>query len=706
MPDRSAPRSFVMNYLSRAAAVSTVVFLVSVPTAQAQTTWFVDVTGVPPGTGTALDPYTSLQYAIDQGGTLSGDTLLVLPGTYAEAIDLGSKRLTIESVAGSGSTFIDAGGAGTAVRVHGGTPQGSSLVGITITGGVGNSGASGVQGGGVWCSAATLRIQDCVIEGCSAESGGGIFADRSDLELLGCVLRDIPCGGGIRARMMTRFDVTATQFTRINPLFCNVAGIDLGAIYAKDSDVSLAQCEFIENHANFFEVDPEHASGVALIQCNSVVIDCDFSLHGISPSFPFEVGGALAVVGGEASILACDFFDNRPEFRGGALAIRTAQVTVEDCKFENNSSFDEYWGGALYTSTSGVSDVVVRRCEFVGNHGGDGGGAYVGGGQAYFEECRFENNSAHGKIYEQGSGGGVYVHPGASALLQRCVLVGNVAEGNDFQNPAGGKGGAAAGAAVLNHCTVVANQALDFVTPGEGGGVYDATVANSILWGNLPDALGGSALADFSDVQGGAPGTGNIDALPRFWLPQAGDFHLRFSSPCIDAGDPFGIPDDDGSDPDMGAFPFDDNYCLTSEATAYCTGKLNSNGCTPTLSWSGTAGSFARNDFVLEAEGVINNTVGLLLWGREAREIPFQGGTLCLGGPLRRGDLLFSGGNPSGSDCSGKLRFHVSRRFLQSPPIDGFESLHAQFWYRDPSSSYGAGLTNAVQFGLCPIAEQ
>ena len=40
-------------------------------TASAQSTWYVDVNGTPPGTGTQVDPYMSIQLAIAQAATLS-----------------------------------------------------------------------------------------------------------------------------------------------------------------------------------------------------------------------------------------------------------------------------------------------------------------------------------------------------------------------------------------------------------------------------------------------------------------------------------------------------------------------------------------------------------------------------------------------------------------------------------------------------------
>jgi hypothetical protein len=48
----------------------------------------------------------------------------------------------------------------------------------------------------------------------------------------------------------------------------------------------------------------------------------------------------------------------------------------------------------------------------------------------------------------------------------------------------------------------------------------------------------GTPTVTYSDVQGGWPGEGNIDADPRFSSRGRFDYLLRPSSPCIDGGDP------------------------------------------------------------------------------------------------------------------------------------------------------------------------
>jgi parallel beta-helix repeat protein len=83
------------------------------------------------------------------------------------------------------------------------------------------------------------------------------------------------------------------------------------------------------------------------------------------------------------------------------------------------------------------------------------------------------------------------------------------------------------------NCTIVSN----------GGGadfhsVYsDSSVFNTVIWDN-PVSLGGdvSPIVMYSDIAGGAPGTGNIDVAPSFVDPIHGDYRLALDSPCIDAG--------------------------------------------------------------------------------------------------------------------------------------------------------------------------
>jgi hypothetical protein len=64
-------------------------------------------------------------------------------------------------------------------------------------------------------------------------------------------------------------------------------------------------------------------------------------------------------------------------------------------------------------------------------------------------------------------------------------------------------------------------------------------MANCILWdgGNeIWNNDGSTVTINYTNVEGGFPGTGNMDTDPQFVDPDNGDFRLSLGSPCIDAG--------------------------------------------------------------------------------------------------------------------------------------------------------------------------
>ena len=141
----------------------------------------------------------------------------------------------------------------------------------------------------------------------------------------------------------------------------------------------------------------------------------------------------------------------------------------------------------------------------------------------------------------------------------------------------------------------------------------------------------------------------------------------------------------------------------TGDASVYCVAKLNSEICLPQISFNGSP-SATGGSFDLSAGQVLNNKNGLLFYGYSAASLPFQGGTLCVQPPLRRTPIQGSGGNPPPNDCSGSYAFDMNG-LIQSgsdPLLTAGASFNAQFWSRDPASTFGTGLTDAVQATIQP----
>ena len=103
---------------------------------------------------------------------------------------------------------------------------------------------------------------------------------------------------------------------------------------------------------------------------------------------------------------------------------------------------------------------------------------------------------------------------------------------------------------VLTNVSLIDNSAQQL-----GGGIYNSnsnpSLFNVLIWGNSPDGIAGSlAVVTYSDIQGGYPGFGNIDADPLLGeFGRNGGFTLTYSllpgSPIIDAGHPGVCPEFD-----------------------------------------------------------------------------------------------------------------------------------------------------------------
>jgi len=194
------------------------------------------------------------------------------------------------------------------------------------------------------------------------------------------------------------------------------------------------------------------------------------------------------------------------------------------------------------------SRALIVQCQFVNNHALWTGAAVTISGESapWFVNCTFRDNGsgtpgpARDVTARPYAGGAVYVWAGAPTFVN-SLFYNNVA--------------AEAGALELSpyyasftfvNCTFVKNRTK--ITYGaavldlEGHGnarnciFWDNTVPPGQPTGPIFSAPWSQTTVRYSDVQGGWPGTGNINTNPLFVNSGANNYRLQSTSPCKDTG--------------------------------------------------------------------------------------------------------------------------------------------------------------------------
>jgi hypothetical protein len=510
--------------------------------------------------------HATIQAAIDAAA--NGDVIVVAAGTYPESIVWESKAVELIG-AGPGVTIVDphAGPGGRCLKLLD-VPSPARLSGFTCRGGIADSGGgmhidggapllenvafehnastggpggglllrkstatlssctfrdnsafsgeSGDRGGGLYATDSTLVVGETEVRGNRGKSGGGIWVERTSMTVAHCVFEE-NTGDGLYT-IDSQLKVTDTRFARNEGQ----------GMLASWGDVSMERCEARENtsvagggvflrQAEFDMKDSvfaDNAAGLTLGESGGTVTGC---------SFAGNAGNGLESVSGHVRVIASRFERNG----GGGIVAGDASVTIRGSTFVQNQNSED--GGAVAIDV--LSSADIRDSVFRENRSLLNGGALGLAGASTLINSVFDRNRA-GQ-----DGGGLFVSssPGDGSAT---VVLHNTFSRNETGHSWG---------------------AIAIATEGR------ATVTNSIFWDNGGSEIGGpgSVSMTYSDVRGGFPGTGNIDADPRFAGAPAGNFHLSPGSPCRDAGintgslpatDLDGNPRIQGAAPDMGAY--------------------------------------------------------------------------------------------------------------------------------------------------------
>ncbi|MCB2181051.1 MAG: right-handed parallel beta-helix repeat-containing protein [Desulfobulbaceae bacterium] len=448
--------------------------------------------------------FTSIQTAIDDGGTSSGDYIRVCNGTYSENINFNGKNVIVYSMNGAAATTIQGSGANSPVLTFSNGETASAVLdGFTIDNQ--NSGGAGAYGIKITSSSAPT-IKNSVIKGnvpASYVNGAGIYIDGGAATIEDCTIGDATdqnqCryGSAIYA-INGGDDLTVTGST----LLSNVAANEGGAIYlsGRTSTTTLTDTTVSGNSAG------QHGGAIRCV--NSALVLNNSTIDSNTGIASYGVGGGIYVSGASAILSTTSgttISNNDAKVGGGIQASGGAQLTISGTIIEENTARGGTGGGLNIADAATVVDIFKT---------------WIRGNTAM--------------TY----GGGIY-NSTATTTLTNCMVTGNLAEGVSY-NDGGGINNA--GTMYVYSSSIVGNRT------GRNGGGWSGggTITNSIVWGNSAGGTGqqinGSPTVTYSDVAGGFTGTGNIDSDPCFVDLQiasagnpttAGNFHI-----CNDVDDP------------------------------------------------------------------------------------------------------------------------------------------------------------------------
>ena len=436
-----------------------------------------------------------------------------------------------------------------------------------------------------------IAITDCEISGNSASGcGGGIYFTSEDINIYGTAISGNHAGSGgggfFSGDILDGLDIWDSTIEN------NTADSAGGGFYMNiitDGLIDFGDCYFAGNISNI------DGGGIYLrLEHEGYNFFHDLVLFGNSAE---NNGGGIYLTGDSYYMGYFDLTENYAGNCGGGMYCDLSLISLTGIDFTGNNAVN--YGGGLFLGNQSAPE-WIRYCYFEGNSAEAGGGVYVDNtSYTDFKKSNFEDNYAD-------FGGGIYINSDINqTITDSCKIIGNRADISgagvfvdnsqfyavDTEISANVTSGAGGGLYFfetddfeIDQCTIVINEA------GSGSGAYIqnsyGTFKNSIsAFNEVSNAFYISDSSDveisyndfynphYGDISGNVPpdwgllttinihgdscdGFYNIFLDPTFPPYGTNNFHLYFTSPCINSGDPSSPLDPDNTIADMGAYYF------------------------------------------------------------------------------------------------------------------------------------------------------
>ena len=207
------------------------------------------------------------------------------------------------------------------------------------------------------------------------------YSDSSNINLVNCTFyNNTILDAGILEAYYSTVNIKDSKIID-NENVVSDSYITYGIIYASKSNLTIYNCEFINNKIG-------SPSGVLTCEKSAINITDSKFVNNTAKSTP-----CIRVNQADALIDGCEFINNTGTSSYGSVYMSKGNLYISNCEFINNSAGKR--GGAIYYTTYDLLNFTVDNCTFYDSKANQTGGSiYMSCGNININDCKFYNSQA------------------------------------------------------------------------------------------------------------------------------------------------------------------------------------------------------------------------------------------------------------------------------------------------------------------------